>query len=535
MSRIEAIRQRARSDTEFAQSLVRFPVGLPLATWASYNARNNPAEATWPFNILLDPFVIGYWFIAAALVIGIYRAPGHRTWRRLLAVVIDNIAVGTCLLAGGAMMMPVYAGLLWVTVGYGMRYGPRFLVVAIFAALITTSIVWTANPYWRDNPALAITLILTVLIVPTYAFFLHAQLRRAQLAAEAASLAKSQFLAQVSHDLRQPLHAVGLLAGRIEGADQPAVRRDIAAHVDRSVHDARELLQTFLDRSIIETGRLTPRPQAFDLGQLLSELEAANRQPAQWAGAELIFVPTRHWVTGDRAFVRTMLQNLIANALRVSRGRAVLVGCRRRGTQLAVDVADRGPGMALERLADIADPKSDAVQLADYRHGGNGLGLSIVYQLAEHMGLSMEARSIVGKGTRFSIVGLLPAEPVAQSGAISSMTPLSGLTVLLVGSDEVQRSATAHLLVGWGCQVTEVASLGAALPEQQLILLDLASRRDLGPLTRWPARPPLVILTAHHSGLVRRWLGEEQALIAAKPVTAAELRSLLMSVRSQTR
>ncbi|MGL4314153.1 MAG: sensor histidine kinase, partial [Sphingomonas sp.] len=365
-----ALRERARDDTEFAQALVRFPVGITFVAATFFFAQPAAHPVYAQVYGQLPIAIAAYWLLAALLVLHIYRRPGHRDWRRQMALIADNFAIGVLLMTGAEAMLPAFAGLLWVTVGFGMRYGPRYLLLSIAAALVTCFVVTALNPWWRDHPAIPATLIFTILVTPTYAFFLHARLRSAQLATEAASLAKSRFLAQVSHDLRQPLHAMGLMSAGIVDAETPEVRRDLAARIDRSVHDARELLQTFLDRSIIETGRLKATPRPFSLGALLRELEQANRAAAAWDGTRLRFVFTSAWVDADRAFVRTMVQNLIANALRVSRGRSVLVGCRRQGKGLAVTVVDTGPGIDPAFMAMVADPATDPGHLADGRHAG---------------------------------------------------------------------------------------------------------------------------------------------------------------------
>lgn len=474
--------------------------------------------------------VITAWSLTLWLIWHIWRHPGHLVWRRLLAMIADNMSVGMLMLAGGATMLPVYVGLLWITVGFGMRYGPRYLLLAIGMALVTCSVNAAFNPYWRDNPAIPLTLMLGLCVTPTYAFFLHARLRRAQLASEAASVAKSRFLSQVSHDLRQPLHAVGLITSRIATADTVDERRDIARRIDRSIHDARELLQTFLDTSIIESGRLEARPTAFPLALLLNELEQVNREAAGWNNVRLRVAATQAWIVADRAFVRTIMQNLIANAIRVSAGGSVLIGAKRQSGGIAVGVIDNGPGLDPLLQPGVKMRTRERDQLFDVRSGGMGLGLSIVWQLASQHGVDVRVSGMGGRGTRFS-VGPFPltTRPAQQGGAGGQATPLAGRRIALIGGTPADRAALKSLVEGWGCIVVSADTRADHSDLADLLIIDAGPVDEVAAVVQGAGNTPLVILTSHPLEDVRRSLGAGRAIVAAKPVTAAELRSLLMA------
>src|SRR5690606_24238256 len=141
-----------------------------------------------------------------------------RHWRRALAMAVDYGATTVLIGLAGAPMTPIFAALLWITLGYGIRYGRTYLLIAIGLSLASVLCLGLFSPYWRRLPAFLITVALMVVMVPAYAHTLISALRQAHDEALRADLAKSRFLAQASHDLRQPIHAISLFTACLKGS-----------------------------------------------------------------------------------------------------------------------------------------------------------------------------------------------------------------------------------------------------------------------------------------------------------------------------
>jgi signal transduction histidine kinase/CheY-like chemotaxis protein len=478
---------------------------------------------------------IGLHFVTAVpLCLHILRRPGVMPFRRALGMASDYLGITAVLTLGGAVMLPVYAALIWVTVGYGMRYGVRYLRYATLAALAVIAVTTIASPFWRSEPFMVATFALTALAVPAYAHVLLAQTRRAHEAALAADRAKSRFLAQASHDLRQPVHAIGLFTNCLRDARLGPDESRMVDHIDRSLQSVSRLFRSLFDVSTLDSGRVRPRRETVALGQVMAEVVAQNSEAARWAGVDLRLMPTGLRVEADPGLIATVLQNLVSNALKYAPGSPVLVGCRRRGGRVAIEVHDRGPGIAPEHLPHVCD-EFYRVPHPGRDVEGVGLGLSIVRRMAGLMGLGLAVRSGTGRGTVIAVEGL----PVSDAGAAETggarrqATPLSGLRVLMIEDDREVRDATAALLVRWGC----VVRAEAAPPEEAEGCDVIIADHDLGGaetgaeaivrLRRRRGAPVPAILITGHDGLGET-VGDEVPVLA-KPVRPAELRAAIAS------
>lgn len=477
---------------------------------------------------------IGIHFVTAVpLCIHILRRPGTMPVRRALGMASDYLGIAAVLILGGEVMLPIYAALIWVTVGYGMRYGVRYLRGATLAAVAVIVATTLGSPYWRSEPFMVATFLLTALAVPAYASVLLTQTRRAHEAALAADRAKSRFLAQASHDLRQPVHAIALFTNCLRDARLAPDESRMVDHIDRALQSVSRLFRSLFDVSTLDSGRVRPRRETVALGQVMAEVVAQNSEAARGAGVDLRLVPTRLRVAGDPGLIATVLQNLVSNALKYAPGRPVLVGCRRRGGRVALEVHDRGPGIAPEHLPRVCE-EFYRVPRPGHNVEGVGLGLAIVRRMAGLMGLDLVVRSARGRGTAIAVEGLPIADAAAagHDGVRRQATPLSGLRVLLVEDDGAVRDATAALLGRWGCMVRAVAAAPGATDADDcdVIIAD----QDLGGgetgletiarIRRRRGTPVPAILVTGHEGLAGV---PEDVPVLAKPVRPAELRAVV--------
>lgn len=490
---------------------------------------------TCAFALLYAPVS---WFILYDVV----KRPGHKPWRRVLGMGGDYSSMTLAMVAGGAYTVVVYATLLWVTVGNGIRFGGKYLLAATLCALLALTLATIFNDYWQSEPSMVIALYMTTLMVPAYIFVLLKRLQVLHEAAVEANIAKSRFLAQASHDLRQPIHAISLFISCLRDAGLGREERQMVESIDRSLHSVARLFRSLLDISTLDSGKVEPSVAPVAVGGLLTDLGHQNAQAAEWANVQLTVMPCNCYVMTDDVLLTTMIQNVVTNALKYAPDGRVLVGCRRQGNKLAIEIHDSGPGIAEEHQARVFDEFYQVRERGDRDIEGVGLGLPIVRRMAGLLGLSVTLRSTPGKGTAIIIGGLAVVDPPRMSwrrrpAAAVPSTATHGLRVLLVEDDAEVLHATAALLGRWGCIVqAETAPPGTPGAWDVVVTdFDLGGKRtgsDCIALVRRMARQhiPAIVLTGHDEGRVRAELQDGNIPVLSKPVRPAELRSVLSSV-----
>jgi hypothetical protein len=189
---------RIKSDTEFAQGVVRFALGTVVIIYLLLVGVDPsfPAAQYFLDNIVSCLSVI--YGAALAIATWTFLRPGTYPIRRLLGTFFDYGMLGSFMMTGGEAVYPLFAAIVWVAVGNGIRFGKQALINALIIAVFTLVFVWQFSPYWNSRPYLVITLIITVVIIPIYAFSLLSQVRLATQAVATANFKKSQFLAQAS-------------------------------------------------------------------------------------------------------------------------------------------------------------------------------------------------------------------------------------------------------------------------------------------------------------------------------------------------
>jgi two-component system, sensor histidine kinase len=289
--------------------------------------------------------------------------------------------------------------------------------------------------------------------------------------AEVANRAKTKFFAAASHDLRQPLHAMGLFAEALRQRSQHDVE---AARLVNSINDSVDALEglftELLDITRIESGGVEVKPIDFALGDLFRRLRLHFEPAAFDKGLALRFRGGGLRAHADPLLVERILRNLLANAIRYSSDGGVLVACRRRGGRLLLQVWDTGPGIAAEEqrliFEEFYQVDGAAAPAGDQRKG-LGLGLAIVQRLAALLGEPVQLRSVPGRGSVFSF-GLPAASAPARDAerVPSTLAPgltLAGKAILVVEDDAAVRAGLEVLLQGWGARVRSLASFAAAL------------------------------------------------------------------------
>lgn len=290
-----------------------------------------------------------------------------------------------------------------------------------------------------------------------------------------ANLAKSRFLAAASHDLRQPLHALGLFVAQLRSHMKSAEGGRLVDRIDAAVSAMNELFNALLDISKLDAGVLSTNVTEFPIAQVLRRIESTFAEAAREKGLSFQMVLSSAWVRSDPILLERIVLNLVSNAVRYTRSGSVVVGCRRRGDTANIEVWDSGPGIPKDQQRNIF---GEFYRLAGGNNqGGLGLGLAIVDRLCTLLGHPIQLISTPGKGSRFSVVVPLAAaraqivEPQAAQVAIDATR---GKLVVVIDDDALVLDSMGGLLRNWGCRVVV-----AATPDEALAALGPEERPDL--------------------------------------------------------
>lgn len=290
-------------------------------------------------------YIVLFLLLSIVLRQAIVHWPGHYPARRILSMVHDYTGTSFGLVVGGEAALPLYAVMVWVNLGNGMRYGSRYLAIATALALMALLVVYRLTPLWQAQPFMVLMLLITSTVIPVYAHILLERTRKASEEAIAANLEKSRFLAQASHDLRQPIHSIGLFTACLREARLGDEERRLVDNIDRSLLNVSQLFRSILDLYTLDNGRVQPSFQTLHLGEFLADQLRQNAEAARWAGVELRLRPCSHWVRTDPALLATMVQNVLSNCFKYAARRPVLIGVRQRGAGLAIVIYDQGRGL----------------------------------------------------------------------------------------------------------------------------------------------------------------------------------------------
>ncbi|NML42804.1 response regulator [Ramlibacter sp. G-1-2-2] len=295
---------------------------------------------------------------------------------------------------------------------------------------------------------------------------------------QTAIAAKSRFLAAASHDLRQPVAAIGLLVGLLRERGTAQSPGAMVDRIDDAVASLEALLKGLLDLSRLESGTMKPRLEHVALQPLFDAVSAHERALAQDQGLQLRWRPTKLAVHTDPVLLEQMLRNLVSNGLRHSKRGGVLVTARRRAhNRVLLQVWDTGYGIPADQQAAVFEEFVQLDNPARERARGLGLGLAIVKRCAQALECGLRLQSRPGRGSCFSLD--LPGARVPQAEAPSAATrrePLAGWHVIVVEDDPAVREAMRLRITHWGAEVTEfdgLAGLQQALDAGHLAGADL--------------------------------------------------------------
>ena len=375
----------------------------------------------------------------------------------------------------------------------------------------------------------------------------------ARRAAEAANRAKTQFFAAASHDLRQPLHAMGLFAEALRQRSHDPEVASLVNSINESVDALEGLFSELLDITRIDTGGVDVNPAPVRMRELFARLRLHFEPVAFEKGLMLSFHGDQHVAMAVPVLLERVLRNLVSNAIRYTDDGGVLVSCRQREGQLLLQVWDTGIGISEASVPRIWDEFFQAQSnrpLEAHHRKGLGLGLAIVKRLTALMGASVGVRSRVGHGTVFSVVvppGKVPRASIeAVPGGVAKAPlglTLQGRLIVVVEDEMAVREGLVVLLQAWGAQVVAfdtvdavqawVAGPNAQQPDLQLVDYRLPQGRTgiealVALRARWPgARLPAIVITGSSLGGHEDEAVKHDYHLLIKPVLPNKLRAMI--------
>jgi two-component system, sensor histidine kinase len=295
------------------------------------------------------------------------------------------------------------------------------------------------------------------------------ELTQQKRVAEQASVAKTRFLAAASHDLRQPVQAIELLVDALseDMADHPS--RGLLDKIQQAGYGLRNLLNALLDSAKINAVAITAKPRHMPLAPVLNRICSELATQARQKGLDIRLAKCSAYVYSDPSLLELILRNYVENAIKYTPEGRVLVGCRRHGQHLRIEVHDTGIGIpasaqetVFHEFYQLGNPERDKAK-------GLGLGLYIAQSLGKLLNHTIGVKSTVGKGSMFYVtlpLGQPENLPEHEGELQQPRTPLSGKTVLLIDDDEMVRASVTEMLSRWQC-----STIGAEDAETALRIL----------------------------------------------------------------
>src|SRR5207344_1022911 len=456
---LQGLRARlaARPDTEHEQGILRLVISSVVFLYLLPDALTQ--RDLWPV------YVMGIHLLLALMIfLRIAYSSVVSPVRRVGAQFADVAAITWYMAVFGESAAPLFLLYIWVTLGSGFRFGPKYLVSELAMSVVGFGIALYVNEWWRAHSALGIGMLIGMLAVSMYVLSLVRRMFDALARAEAANLAKRRFISMVSHELRTPLNAIIGMADLMRDTPLNREQADMLQTLRGSSRVMLGLVEDVLDFSKIEAGKVVLEKADFDLHALVNSTCRIVSAQAAAKGVEFVVsimpeVPPA--VRGDPHHLRQVLINLAGNAVKFTERGSVTVHVSAQSeteqkVRLKFSIRDTGIGIPPEAQSRIFESFTQGDQSTTRRFGGTGLGTTIAKQLVGLMRGNIGLESAVGLGSTFWVELDLDKQP-ERAGAGTG--ELAQARILLIGFPQPEREPLEQALAGWGANPVAVATV----------------------------------------------------------------------------
>jgi len=446
---------------EWAQAVARLIIVSIVAVYFVWLDLFFHERSSLDSTTLLILFYLGFSF-------GIYASflvrPDAALWRRIITLAGDLSTTVFAVLHAGEPGMLFFGILLWVTMGFGVRFGQRYLLAAAFLAVAELLGLGMLNPYWREHWQLLGGMIITIVAVPLYVSSLLKNIDKARHRAELANKAKTQFLANMSHEIRTPLTGIIGMADLLMKEDLNDHLNEKVNIINVSAKTLLGLLEDTLDISRIEAGKLTLEEGEMDLHEVVNSMALMFRPQAVARGLRFttrVSPEIPFALVGDSLRLRQVMSNFLGNAIKFTQEgyiRLTVSQISRTDSEVCLrfEVSDSGIGIEPKFQEHIFEQFTQADDSTTRRYGGTGLGMAISRRLVELMQGRIGVNSMPGEGSTFWFeVPLKIQDGVNEQ---RQMEHYAGVTALLVSSNLPFVHKVRSLLDRWGIGVEVVAT-----------------------------------------------------------------------------
>jgi two-component system sensor histidine kinase RpfC len=397
------------------------------------------------FTAIPAGFALHFW----ALQLNKKRATTNwRVAQRAASMVIDNAFISWVLHFGGVTFAGMCALYIWISVGYGIRYGTKYLYAAVAIATVMFNIAAWYTPFWHQNPGLVAGMLFGLLIVPAYVGWLITQLQKAVAEKDLAYRAKSDFVAMMSHELRTPLHGIISTSELLRGTASSPKQKEMIRIISTSSNTLLELINRVLDISKFESNSIKLQRQPMDLHAVVNDAANILWPQVLEKGLSLqIYIDPEinNSLIGSPHQLQEVLINLLGNAVKFTdsgnvAARVLFKGESEDTVSVRFEISDTGPGIPKHALANIFEPFAQADSPTTRKHGGTGLGTAFAKELIRLMGGNIAVDSTEGVGTKFTIDVAL--QKLREREEVASLYPF---TVAGIGFDSTQQGLSSAL------------------------------------------------------------------------------------------